>query len=205
LSSEQLTERINLHAERAIYGKLTYHQIAMHWYEKYGINIHSQSEKEWAYRESNKKAIQARVDEIIRSEGAQIASISDQALVNTLAKGAKDNAFVVSECKLNIRSMLKGFDKLEEKEQKSKVKILKDLSKVAKDSSDSLTEMIKVAGTINKSAGIMNKEIERQAKLLAKNNKAEDDKTENILDLSMSIDDIESAREAFDKEDGETH
>lgn len=204
LDHELLAKRVELHAERRIHGSPTVNQITQYWYDKHGISINPQTEKDWALRTSNKEAIECKVDELLKSGKGQIASISDQALVNTLAIGAKENAKIVKETGAVVRSLLKDFLVKDDKEQSKTVSLLKGLSQVTKVHAESLTEMVKLATQTNKTAALTDQEIRRQAKMIANAHDLERAKREDDKKLSEIIHgdskEVEDAIELLEKE-----
>lgn len=203
LNSEQIQERIELHAKRLINGSPTVQQICNIWWEKYGITMHHQTEKEWALRENNKKAIQCEVERLLSSGEEQVASINDHALVATLAVGAKENATIVKLTTQAIKTLLNEMAVSKEFEQKKQyISLLKGLTSVSNGHSEQLTEMIKLATEVTKKGTFQEAEVRKLAKLM--NNAENAQKTKKIEDKNtipfIETDDLAAAREALEKE-----
>jgi len=92
LSSDQIEERIDLHARRQIEGHPTVVDIATHWMTKYKIEMSYQSEKKWCNSDKNKLLIDARQEELQRSGEMARPAFSTQTLLNSLAQAATDSA-----------------------------------------------------------------------------------------------------------------
>lgn len=81
LTSEQLKERAKLHAERYAFGKPTIQDICNHWFQAYGITIHYNSEKEWAWR--NETLIVETMNHLV-DQGEIELQITNKSLLNTV-------------------------------------------------------------------------------------------------------------------------
>ena len=195
LNADQLQERIQLHAKRLALGFPTVEVIAEHWGKKYGITMHFQSEAEWA-RTHNADILLAQEGMIESGEIAlpKISdhlltnTLADGARNNALIlKQVKDKTREIMKSIDGCMDVYKiigitreqylaaeddervVWDKkasLELSAKKTGMDILKNLSKVGKDSADSLTEMIKLAHDINKSSHLKAAMITREAKIL---------------------------------------
>ena len=205
LNASQMEERIDLHAKHKLYGRPTYAQIALHWFEKYQIQMHHQTEQDWGHRESNKIAIDRRADEMLKSGEGQIASVSDQALVNSLAIGAKENAKILGLTGATIKDLLCELKGSEDNKVRAELaSLLKSLTGVSKTHSEKLTDMIKLATDVNKNGSLKEDEIRRQARMIATGEAAKaagDAETKKISEV-MDIDEIIAGRELIEGEHG---
>jgi len=214
LNAEQLEERIELHAKRKIFQSPTFEEIALHW-RKYDITMHPQTEKTWSYTPANQAKIERRVDELFASGEVQSASINDAALVNTLALGAKEQALTLKDNGSIIRRYLKDFDKdnlvngtavpKSLSEKKAISALLRDLSQVSKIHGENLTDMVKLATTVNRSGNLKDEEIRRHAKMIADADKLKkaQEQDKKALDGALDITELSEARKTLEKEHGD--
>jgi len=195
LNQSQNKERVELHAQRRTFGSLTIAQIAAHWMEKYQISMHQQSEKEWAL--NNTDAIDEFIANKIDSGEWKPPIITDQSLSNTLAVAAKYKADIVKNVKLRLNRLLDStFDKQTMDDKKAITKIGIDLSKISKSESESLMEMIKVAGEFNKRKSSNDQLIEQKAREIVQygKQKASKQTEEEKFAETFEIEDVEAIR-----------
>lgn len=108
LNGDQLRERAYLHAKRLVFQKPTIQEIADHWNTKYGITMHYQSEKEWAWRNENE--IEAALNEMIESGEIKDPGINETSFITTVNKSGKDTAKVLQNIEKQLTSVLKSID-----------------------------------------------------------------------------------------------
>lgn len=106
LSGDQLNERAYLHAKRLCFGKPTIQEISEHWNTKYGITMHYNSEKEWAWR--NEEAIEAALNEMIESGEVKDPGINETSFVTTINRSGKDTAKVIGQIEKHLTAVLKS-------------------------------------------------------------------------------------------------
>lgn len=150
--------------------------------------MHHQSEKEWAL--NNVEAIDEYTRQKIDSGEWKPPILTDKSLSNTLAVAAKYKADVVKNIKIRINKLLDSdFDGLKITEKKAVSSIGKDLATISKYESESLVEMIKVAGEFNKRKTAQDQLTERLARDLIQKKKSddsqlsEDEKFAEVVDL----------------------
>jgi hypothetical protein len=107
LTSEQIEERHRLHAMRLAYGKPTIQEIVEHWFDKYGITLHYNSEKEWAWR--NESAIIDTLNRMV-DNGEIKLQLTDNSLVQTLSISGNDTAKLVKTIENHFQSLMKHVD-----------------------------------------------------------------------------------------------
>jgi len=195
LNADQMAERVRLHATRKVFGQTTIGTIARHWKTEYGIQMAPQSEKEWALTPGNKKLIDNYIEEKLASGEWELPSSTNKGLSNTLAQGARIKADTIKNIKPRLLKLLEpGFDKLDLKGKKATTAIAKDLATITKYSEESLIEMIKVAGELNKAKDAQTVAIEQEAKRMLLERANKKDKKGGSLEFDGATD-IEALRE----------
>jgi hypothetical protein len=108
LSGDQLTERAELHAKRLCFGKPTIQEISEHWNTKYGITMHYNSEKEWAWR--NEEAIEAALNGMIESGEVKDPGVNETTFITTVNKTGRETAKVITQIEKNLTAVLKSVE-----------------------------------------------------------------------------------------------
>jgi len=156
--------------------------------EKYQISMHHQSEKEWAL--SNTEAIDEYSRQKIDSGEWKPPILTDKSLTNTLAQAAKYKASIVQNMKIRMNKLLdSSFDSQNTKEKAALAAIGVKLAQISKYESESLAEMIKIAGDFNKRRSAQDQMTQRLARELIQKNKlenaelTEDEKFAEIVEI----------------------
>lgn len=108
LDADKLKERAVLHAKRLVFNKPTIQEIADHWNTKYGITMHYNSEKEWAWR--NEAEIELALNEMIDSGEIKDPGVNETTLITTVNKSGKETARVIKLLERDLTTALKAID-----------------------------------------------------------------------------------------------
>lgn len=108
LNEDQLKERAYLHAKRLVFNKPTIQEIADHWGSKYGISMHYNSEKEWAWR--NEAEIEAALNDMIESGEVKDPGVNETTFITTVNKSGRDTAKVLQQLEKQLTVVLKSID-----------------------------------------------------------------------------------------------
>jgi hypothetical protein len=108
LDPDKLKERAILHAKRLVFNKPTIQEIADHWNTKYGITMHYNSEKEWAWR--NETEIENALNDMIESGEIKDPGVNETTFITTVNKSGKETARIIRDLEKNLTSVLKSLD-----------------------------------------------------------------------------------------------
>lgn len=124
-TTEQLKERLKVHAIAITTGFPTYPQIVAQWKERFNIDIAVQSEKEW--RKSNRLKIEKMRQSLIESGDIEVPIVSIKVLADNLNVLIYDNCKIAKQIREKASRVLKKIDeeKLDGKEAGEENKNLK--------------------------------------------------------------------------------
>ena len=165
-SESQIADRYRVHAIALARGGTTIQQIVDHWKEKYGIDISTQSEKEW--RKSNIEKIQKKKMEMINKGDILIPEVGEEVLNNSMLDLTISTTQLSAKLRQKVQNLVHSLDfsKIgespeEDKTITQKVKFIKslagDLSLLNGDISEQIETMFRMAGKIK----IKDKNIEK--------------------------------------------